>query len=464
MVKPRALRWAHLVVVAGLLAALALLAWPPAALPRAGVPDVTLVLATIVLLATGALPEHVTALLFFLTAMLFAVAPAEVVFAGFHSTALWMVFGGLVIGIGVRRTGLAERLAGAMARRIGRRHARVVAGSVFLGMVLAFVMPSTMGRTLILMPIVLAMAEGLGYGEGSNGRAGMVLGVSFGTMLPGFAVLPATVPAMVLIGASEHLYGISSVYGGWLLLHFPVLGLLKGIVIVLLILWLFPDRDGEAGGAAGTARPAMARDERLMTILLLLALALWVTDFAHHISPAWVALGVATACLLPAIGIVPPQAFNEKLNYASLFYVAAVLGLGALVAHSGAGDLLARGALGLLQLAPGETAKTFAAVVGLSAVSAMLLTQPGVPVVMTPLAGSVAQASGLPVDSVLMMIVVGFSTVVLPYQTPPLVVAMQIGRVRMAQGNKLCLALLAVTLAVLLPLDYLWWQLLGRLG
>jgi hypothetical protein len=48
--------------------------------------------------------------------MLAHIAPADVVFSGFHSTAFWLVFGGLVIGLGVKRTGLAERLARAIAK------------------------------------------------------------------------------------------------------------------------------------------------------------------------------------------------------------------------------------------------------------------------------------------------------------------------------------------------------------
>jgi hypothetical protein len=41
---------------------------------------------------------------------------------------------------------------------------------------------------------------------------------------------------------------------------------------------------------------------------------------------------------------------------------------------------------------------------------------------------------------------------------------MQLGSVPMRQGNKLCLALLAVTVVLLLPLDYLWWRALGWFG
>lgn len=41
---------------------------------------------------------------------------------------------------------------------------------------------------------------------------------------------------------------------------------------------------------------------------------------------------------------------------------------------------------------------------------------------------------------------------------------MQLGKVPMSKGNRLCLALLAVNLLVLLPLDYLWWHWLGWFG
>ena len=423
-----------------------------------------LALATVVLFATGALPEFITAILFFAVAMLFALAPAEVVFAGFQSAGFWMVFGGLVIGAGVRGTGLAERLAHYVRQRFGSRYSGIIAGIIVMAVAMAFLMPSTLGRLMILLPIVLAMADGFGYGPGSNGRTGMVLAVSFGTMIPGFAIMSATVPAMVIIGAAETLYDIRPIYGTWLLLHFPVLGLLKALVIGVLVIWLFPEGDAKISTLQAETPQNMARREKLMTLLLLLALALWMTDFVHHVSPAWVSLGVAGVMILPFNGIVSPQDIEEKVKFGSLFYVAGVLGLGALVAHGGVGDLLAKSVIPLLNLSPGEHVWNFAAVAGLSSVLAMFATQPGVPAILTPLAGHMAEAAALPVEAVLMLTVVGYSTVILPYQTPPLVVAMHLGGVPMGKGNKLCLWLLAVTVLVLLPLDYLWWRLLGWLS
>ena len=248
-------------VIAGLivLAAVMLAAVPPASFPPGAGPAAGLCLAAIGLYATGALPEYVTAILFFLVAMLAKIAPAAVIFSGFHSTAFWLVFGGLVIGAGVRRTRLAERLARTISGRLGGGYPTIICGAVAIGVGLAFLMPSTMSRILLLMPILLAMAEGLGFGPGSNGRTGLVLSASFATMIPGFAILPATVPAMVLIGASETLYGIVPTYGSYLLLHFPVLGLLKAAAIAGLTIWMFPDRPGASPPPA--PRQPMSREK-----------------------------------------------------------------------------------------------------------------------------------------------------------------------------------------------------------
>lgn len=422
-----------------------------------------LALATIVLFATGVVPEFITSIVFFAIAMLFALAPASVIFSGFQSAGFWMVFGGLVIGAGISSTGLAERLAYHVRIRFGSSYAGIIAGIMVVAVTMAFLMPSTLGRLMILLPIVLAMADGFGYRLGSNGRAGMVLAISFGTMIPGFAIMSATVPAMVVIGAAETLYDIRPTYGTWLLLHFPILGALKAITIAALIIWLFPEDNAKTEVVVAESPHAMARRERTMALLLLLALTVWMTDFLHHISPAWVALGVAGVMIMPFVGIVSPLDMEEKVKFGSLFYLAGVLGLGALVAHGGVGDFLAQTVIPLIRLSPGQDAWNFAAIAGLSSLLAMFVTQPGSPAILTPLASSMAEAATLPVETVLMLTVVGYTTVILPYQTPPLVIAMQLGGVPMGKGNKLCLFLLAVTVLILVPLDYLWWRLLGWL-
>lgn len=118
----------------------------------------------------------------------------------------------------------------------------MVASVVLLSYALAFVMPSNMGRIALLMPIVAAMARRAGIADGSRGWFGLALAVGFGTFQLSATILPANVPNLVMSGAAEGSYGIHLNYVPYLLLHTPVLGWLKGAVLVALICWLFPGK------------------------------------------------------------------------------------------------------------------------------------------------------------------------------------------------------------------------------
>ncbi|SUX76435.1 transporter, divalent anion:Na+ symporter (DASS) family [Citrobacter freundii] len=134
---------------------------------------------TILLWATSLLPEFITALLFFSVAMVAKIAPADVIFGGFASSAFWLVFSGFVLGIAIRKTGLADRAARALSSRLTDSWPLMVASVVLLSYALAFVMPSNMGRIALLMPIVAAMAKRAGINEGTRAWYGLALAVGF---------------------------------------------------------------------------------------------------------------------------------------------------------------------------------------------------------------------------------------------------------------------------------------------
>lgn len=449
---PRLVAWGALAV------GLAVLALQP--LPPAESRALALAIAAIGLWATGVIPEPITAVLFFTMAMLLKAAPASVVFAGFESAALWLIFGGLVMGVAVKTTGLGERIATRLGRAFGGTYWGVITGVTLVGVAMGFLMPSSMGRAILLMPIALSLAARYGFKPGSNGHLGVVLAAAFGCHVPTFSVLPANVPNLVLVGAAETLWHYTPSYGEYLLLHFPVLGLLKTAMMILLIVKLWPDTPRSGEEAVKVLGPVSAAERRL-ALLLGAALLLWATDFLHHVSPAWISMAGGALLLLPVIGLVDHKAFSEQINYGSLFYVAGIMGLGAVVDKSGLGARLAEAILTVLPLAPGQPVTNFASLAAISTLVSILTTLPGAPAVLTPLAGEMAKASGLPVEAVLMSQVLGFSNPILPYESAPLVVAMQLGGERLGPAQALCLWLGGFTILVLLPLDFLWWRLLG---
>ncbi|VAS29459.1 di- and tricarboxylate transporter [Klebsiella pneumoniae] len=280
---------------------------------------------TIVLWATSLLPEFITALLFFAAAMMAKIAPPEVIFGGFASSAFWLVFSGFVLGIAIRKTGLADRAAQALSARLTDSWPRMVASVVLLSYALAFVMPSNMGRIALLMPIVAAMARRAGIADGSRGWFGLALAVGFGTFQLSATILPANVPNLVMSGAAEGSYGIHLNYVPYLLLHTPVLGWLKGAVLVTLICWLFPGKPHRPRDLAPL--PPMSRDEKRLAWLLAVVLSLWVTESWHGVGPAWTGLAAAVITLLPRVGFINGEEFASGVNMRTCIYVAGILGL-----------------------------------------------------------------------------------------------------------------------------------------
>ena len=448
----------HVIAALVLMGALAVLVVRPVS--DAQVPALALSMAAIGLWATGAIPEYLTSLMFVTVAMIVGVAPGNVIFTGFQSPALWLILGGLVMGVAVRTTGLGVRVARGMTRYFGTSYWGVIGGVVGVGTLLGFCMPSSMGRVVLLMPIALALADGYGFQPGSKGRVGVVLAAAFGSHVATFSILPANVPNVVLAGAAETLYHHTFTYGSYLLLHFPVLGMLKILLVVPLIVLGWPDRPQPI---PFDESPPMSGQEKGLAVLLVLALIFWATDAIHHVSPAWVSMAAGVILLLPRVGLVNTQEFNQQVNFGSLIYVGGVIGLGALVDHSGLGALLADSILGIFHLQPDSPVRNLFGLASISTVVSMMATLTAAPAVLTPLAGHLAQATGLSLDAILNSQVLGFSNPILPYESPPLVVAMALGGVGIGAAQKLCVQIAVLTILILWPLDLLWWQFLGLL-
>lgn len=422
-------------------------------------PALILILSMLSLWATGVIAEYITAMMFFTAAILFAIAPPEVAFAGFSSTAFWLIFPGLFIGVAVNRTGLGDRLARRLLGHFPKRYVGVVFGNAILGVAMAFIMPSAMGRILLLLPIFSAIAARLGYARGSRPYVGVVLSGIFGTFFPAVTILPANVPNVVLIGAAEAMGIAPPDFAHYLLLHFPVMGVLRTLLTTAIVAWMYRGGAAQPVAEEGAPPPMSAAEWRLSAILAV-ALLLWCTDSWHHISPAWVGMLAGIACLLPGVGVLGPDAI-QRINVASLFYIAAIVGLGVLVSTSGIGRLAADGLLAVLPLEPGSPARNFALLAGIASLTGVLASQPGIPAVLTPLAQEFAAASGLPLMTVLMTQVLGYATVLLTFQAPALVVAIQALGLPMREANKLCFTVSAASIVLLWPLNYLWWVWLG---
>jgi len=446
--------------------AVALAFYTPAFLTPIQASTFGVVLVTLVLWGTGEMPNYVPAMIFFAGTLILGLAPTELVFSGFGSAAVWLVISGFVIGSAIKLSGLGDRLAKTVSPVLSSSYPTMIGGLMLLSMALGFLMPSSIGRSVALVPIGMALADRCGFQRGSNGRIGIAVTLAIGCNMPSFAILPSNIPNIILTGSAETIYGSHFSYMEYFLLHYPVLGILKSLIAFALVLAIFPAKVTVKSSSNIVAVGPSGRTplrEAYVAFVLFCTLILWATDNIHGINPAWIGLGTAIVFLLPKIGVVSPPEFKASADFGTVLFVAGALALGAVVNQSGLGNIAGHFLQEVLPLKPGQGLLNFASLSLMSFVTGLFTTIPGVPTVLTPIARDLANVSGLDLKTVLMTQVVGFSTVLLPYQVAPLVVAMQLSGEKLGSLVKVCVPLAIITLIALVPVDYAWWSLLGRI-
>ena len=98
---------------------------------------------------------------------------------------------------------MAVTVSGYVARIVSDGFAWALCGTSALALGMSFLMPSAMGRVLLMLPIIQGLAHKLGYEDDTRGYTGIVLTGLFASFMPSMSILPANIPNMVLIGAAE---------------------------------------------------------------------------------------------------------------------------------------------------------------------------------------------------------------------------------------------------------------------
>jgi hypothetical protein len=168
--------------------------------------------------------------------------------------------------------------------------------------------------------------------------------------------------------------------------------------------------------------------------------------------------------MLPRFGMVPTSLMVGKVSYAPWFFVAGVIGMGALVAQAGLGTYISATLFGIVPLTKGHDFLNFAIVSAVGMAMSIVTTVPGQPAIMTSLSADIAAATGWPLMTVLMTQPLSWAMALFAYQFPPIILAAHLGGVSMRRVSKLLIAMCALAWFVMLPLQYLWWEFLGFFG
>lgn len=410
------------------------------------------------LFATRLLPEVVTALGCFLAFLMVDAAPNAVIFSGFTSGGFWLLFAGLIVGTAISVTGLGRQFALRIFQKTGDSYIKAALLLALSGLGLGLLVPATMPRIIILMPVALSLSNTMGYEIGSRGHVGLTVTGAIATLLPTYAILTANLPTIIHFGAFETLYDIKPSYARYFIEQAPANAVRFMVLLVLML--PFASARSDKKSVLDAPMP-FTYTQRKLLILLGSAILFWALDTFHGIAPAWVALLLATVLLIPGFGILDSNVMKTKIDISPAFFIAAVFAISAVAQHTGLGTILADRLIPVLRLGDGSDLRDLYSVFGLSTVLSHLTTSPAAPAILAPLAGAIAAETGWSIETIATAQVLGISTPLLPYQAPPLIIAMALAKIPMMALLRVCL-LLAMAVAVIgVPITYFWWSYLG---
>ena len=265
----------------------------------------------------------------------------DVAFSGFADQTPWFLFGAGLFGMMATKTGLGRRLAYLIIRRVGTSYSRLLLGIILTSFLLTFLVPSGIACVVIMASVALGLMQVFSLGPGSNVGKGIFITLTYTAGCFDKMVIagPSTILGRGLIekGANVNIY-----YGLWVLAFLPC-AVVTIFGIWRLVLWLYPPEEDATALTRGAEflreevgrMGPWTRMEKRALFLMLLAIALWMTDLLHHISPAVIGLGIGLFACLPRVGVLDEKDM-KKVNYLLVFFVAAAISMGTVLVETGA--------------------------------------------------------------------------------------------------------------------------------
>jgi anion transporter len=268
----------------------------------------------------------------------------EQAFYGFANTTTWFLFGAMLFGSMATKTGLARRLAALVMLAVGNTYSRLLLGIIVSDFLLTFLVPSGIARVTIMAGVSLGLIEAFGVGPGSNIGRGLFIILTYTATIFDKMII-AGAASITARGLIEQVGEVEVLWSQWLLAYLPC-DLITIFVAWRLTLWLYPPERPALPGGAAFLKDELRKmggwtvPEMKATMLMLLAIGLWVTDFIHRIPAPMVGIGVGLAATLPRIGVLDVEDVKSGVKFLPMFFVATAISMSHVLLETGSLDIL----------------------------------------------------------------------------------------------------------------------------
>lgn len=415
------------------------------------------------------IPAELTGLLLMILPVLTKTVSLQVGFSGFQASTTWFIFGGLIIGRLIQTSGLDRRITLNIVRIFGGKNLslwKVIFCVIILSFVLTLVVPSGTVLALLLGAQIYPLVKLYGVDEKSTVAKMLMVTIPVFVLLCGNESLSGSSHNLVLLGCLEK-GGISISWLGWFLAILPDTIIVTVFVLIFFKLYFKPEVLTVPGGQEKIKEELVALgkfsvDEKKSLVFFLVALVLWVTNSLTGIHVAHTALGVALLALFPGIGCLEFRSTLKNINWAMILFVAAVLGIGSMMAAVGLEDAFTNFFNAISPYFGGWLGFTVLLWL-LAQITAWLGLAIGSPMLFVPFMFPIASGMGMPpVYAALMQ---GYmQPTVMYYHAPAPMVVADYGCYTQGDYIKTQLVVCLGKIVATPLLVWCWWPLLGSIG
>jgi solute carrier family 13 (sodium-dependent dicarboxylate transporter), member 2/3/5 len=393
-------------------------------------------------------------------------------FSGFANTALVLVASALFLAVAMTATGLDKRIALNILARVGVETRNVVIGTILVGFVIAFLVPSTTARVACLVPITLGIIAAFGVNKKGAFASMLMITTVQTASIWNVGIKTAAAQNMVAIGFIEKAFGKTITWLEWLIAAAPF-GILMSIALYFVMTRMMPPEVTHVTGGREAIRKSLAdlgamkaAEKKLLAISLTL-LAFWSTEgVLHRLDTSTTTITAVALMFLPGIGIMTWKEAQPKIPWGTVVLFGIGISLGTAL-------LQTKGAVWLADIVVAEfglkqattmfilgVMTTFLIVIHLGFASATALASAMIPIVIAVLQGVATPGINIIGMTMLLQFVVSFGFI-LVVNAPQNMVAYGTDTFEARDFVRTGLVLTLIAFGLVMLLGATYWRWLG---
>lgn len=401
-------------------------------------------------------------LMFYLTT---GISTPDVVFAGWQAPVPWMCFNGMLIGILMDKTKLANRIALLLLSKIAKTPLKLLISFFIAGIIISSLIPDIITTLIIFMTIATSICKSLNLQEDSKEAATIIMGAFFGGAIACAMYLPNNTGLTGLLMLQKSGLPIEFSWVGFFVENATYN--LVHIIIAITLLYIFgnkalkPHIDKCVAEASNQLAELgkMSLAEKKTLILTVLALLGYILEPLHGLPPYFLFGFIVFLGFTPIFSLLECDDIS-RVNYSILFFIVGCMAIGFVAGTLGIPAWLSGKIVPVLShIEIPAIANIFAYFTGV--VANFLLTPIAAASSLSVPMAQIAIDLGISMKQIVYSFLYGLDQFILPYELAPALIMFSTGYVRLKYVMIIMtIRLFLVPIGIIIT-SFTTWQFLG---